>query len=105
MTLVTRVAVSVKPNVQNGDDLDIRPYCKVKVIPGGQLKDSCFVSGVVCHKNVSHKAMAREIINPRIMLLSGGIEFTRKENTIASLDTLLQQENEFLQILVQKLPR
>jgi hypothetical protein len=105
MTLVTRVAVNVKPNVRNGDDLDIRPYCKVKVIPGGDFKDSCFVSGVVCHKNVSHKAMAREIINPRIMLLSGGIEFTRKENTIASLDTLLQQENEFLQILVQKITK
>ena len=44
------------------------------------------------HKNVSHKKMARVISNAKIMMLSGGIEYTRTENRIASLDTLLEQE-------------
>ena len=47
--------------------------------------------------------MAREIINPSIMLLSGGIEFTRTENRIASLETLMEQESKYIEILVGKI--
>jgi 1-phosphatidylinositol-3-phosphate 5-kinase len=61
------------------------------------------MSGIVFCKNVSHKRMAKEIENPRIMLLSGGIEYTRTENRIASLDTLLEQEEKYLSILVTKI--
>ena len=63
------------------------------------------MSGVVFHKNVSHKAMAREIKNPRIMLLSGGIDYTRAEHRIASLNTLLEQEEKYLQILIAKITK
>jgi 1-phosphatidylinositol-3-phosphate 5-kinase len=35
--------------------------------------------------------------------LSGGIEFTRTENRIASLDTLLEQEDKYIEILVTKI--
>ena len=61
------------------------------------------MSGIIFHKNVSHKSMAKEIMNPRIMLLSGGIEYTRTENRIASLDTLLEQEEKYMEILVTKI--
>jgi len=47
--------------------------------------------------------MAREITNPSIMLLSGGIEFTRTENRIASLETLMEQESKYIEILVGKI--
>jgi hypothetical protein len=47
--------------------------------------------------------MAKKIENPRIMLLSGGIEFTRTENRIASLETLFDQEDKYLNILVGKI--
>jgi hypothetical protein len=67
----------------DGDLMDIRPYCKLKVIPGGSHKDSAYLSGVLFRKHVSHKRMAKEVQNPRIMLLSGGIEFNRMENHIA----------------------
>lgn len=73
------------------------------MIPGGNLGDSAFVSGIIFHKNVSHKTMAKEILNPRIMLLRGGIEYTRTENRIATLETLLEQESRYLQILVNKI--
>ena len=61
------------------------------------------MSGVVFRKTLSHKQMAKEVENPRIMLLSGGIEFTRTENRFASLDTLLEQEDKYMEILVGKI--
>ena len=103
LTLATRCCATVEPNVRNGDLLDIRPYCKIKVIPGGSYRDCAYLSGVVFRKTVSHKRMAREIENPRIMLLSGGIEFTRTENRIASLETLFEQEDKYMEILVGKI--
>ena len=103
MELATKCCSTVQPDVRKGDLLDLRPYCKIKVIPGGTIKDSAYMSGVVFRKVVSHKRMAKEINNPRIMLLSGGIEFTRTENRIASLDTLLEQEEKYIEILVGKI--
>ncbi|KAL7555127.1 hypothetical protein ACHAWF_018762, partial [Thalassiosira exigua] len=102
MTLATRCCATVEPDVKNGDLLDIRPYCKVKVIPGGSVEDSAYMSGVVFHKNVSHKKMSRGIQNCKIMMLSGGIEYTRTEK-VASLDTLLEQEERYMEILVTKI--
>ena len=77
------------------------------VIPGGSLKDSAYVSGVVFHKNVSHKSMIKEggVCNPRLMLLDGSIEYTRKENKITSIDTLLQQEEKYTEILLSKITK
>ena len=103
MTLATRCCATVEPDVKAGDLLDIRPYCKLKVIPGGSVEDSAYMSGVVFHKNVSHKKMATIIPNAKIMMLSGGIEYTRTENRIASLDTLLEQEERYMEILVTKI--
>eukprot|EP00934_Nitzschia_sp_Nitz4_P003840 Nitzschia sp. Nitz4//scaffold5_size260463//118602//124210//NITZ4_000980-RA/size260463-snap-gene-0.42-mRNA-1//-1//CDS//3329555334//3830//frame0 len=103
MGLVTRCCATVDPNVKGGDLLDIRPYVKIKVIPGGTYEDCAYVSGILFRKTVSHKKMAKEIPNPSIMLLSGGIEFTRTENRIASLETLMEQEGKYIEILVGKI--
>jgi len=103
LSLATRCCATVSPNVKKGDLLDIRPYVKVKVIPGGSYRDCAYMSGVIFRKTVSHKRMAREVENPRIMLLSGGIEFTRTENRIASLETLFEQEEKYTEILVGKI--
>ena len=69
--LVKEVVNYVDPDVRNGDSLDIRPYVKLKVIPGGALSDNAFINGVVFRKNVSHKKMASEKCNPRLLLLGG----------------------------------
>ena len=103
LTLATRSCATVEPNVQQGDLLDIRPYCKLKVIPGGEPRDCAYLSGVLFRKTVSHKRMAKELRNPTILLLSGGIEFTRAENRIASLETLFEQESKYMEILVGKI--
>lgn len=103
LTLATRCCATVEPNVKNGDLIDIRPYCKIKVISGGHLDDCAYLSGVVFRKMVSHKRMAKELNNPRIMLLSGGIEFARHENQIASFEALFEQEQKYMEILVGKI--
>ena len=36
MSLVREVVSSVDPNVRKGDCLDIKPYVKLKVIPGNK---------------------------------------------------------------------
>jgi hypothetical protein len=69
--LVKEVVNYVDPDVRSGDSLDIRPYVKLKVIPGGQLSDNAFINGVVFRKNVSHKKMANEKFHPRLLLLGG----------------------------------
>ena len=49
--------------------------------------------------------MAKEILNPRIMVLANGIEYTRTENRILTLETLLEQENRYFQILITKITK
>ncbi len=75
------------------------------MIPGGSLNDSTFMSGVIFKKNVSHAKMAKTIPNPKIMLLQGSIEYTRTENRILTLETLMEQESRYLQILVTKITK
>lgn len=50
---------SVDPNVKGGDFLDIRPYVKMKLIPGGRRDECRYVDGIVFRKNVTHKTMPR----------------------------------------------
>ena len=103
LMLATKCSFTVRPNIKKGDLLDIRMYSKVKVIPGGNLNESAYMSGIIFPKNVNHKSMAREIVNPKVMLLSGGIEFSRTEHRIASLQTLLEQEEKYMEILGTKI--
>lgn len=50
---------TVDPNVKERDLLDIRPYVKIKLIPGGHRDESRYVDGIVFRKNVTHKNMPR----------------------------------------------
>mmetsp|Transcript_31801 Transcript_31801/g.68845 ORF Transcript_31801/g.68845 Transcript_31801/m.68845 type:complete len:2148 (-) Transcript_31801:1362-7805(-) len=100
MLHASRCCATVEPNVKKGDLLDIRPYCKVKVISGGFVSDCSYMSGVIFRKNVTHKSMAKGIASPTIMLLSGGLDYTQR---IASLDTLREQEDTYMEILVNKI--
>ena len=60
--LVRDVVSSVDPNVKRGDSLDIRPYVKIKIIPGGTLEECMYIDGVVYRKAVSHKKMMDEVL-------------------------------------------
>jgi hypothetical protein len=101
--LVREVVAFVDPDVRAGDSLDIRPYVKLKIIPGGTLEENAFVNGVVFRKNVAHKKMSSPRTNPRILLLGGGIDFQREDWRLSSLETLIEQEDRYTEILVDKI--
>ena len=85
--------------------MDIREYVEIKIIPGGQMHENAYVGGVVFRKNVSDKRMTARgsISKPRVLLLAGGIEFQRSDAKFSSLETLIEQENKYLEILVEKI--
>ncbi|KAJ8574829.1 hypothetical protein ON010_g4384 [Phytophthora cinnamomi] len=64
-----------------------------------------WLAGTVCHKHLSHKQMARQVVNPRILLFACGISYDRSNGTgrMSSLDTLLEQEKSYMAILVDKI--
>ncbi|KAJ3024266.1 1-phosphatidylinositol-3-phosphate 5-kinase [Thoreauomyces humboldtii] len=102
LNIMLKACDSIQPDVRAGDFIDIRHYVKIKKIPGGQPRDSEYVSGVVCSKNVAHKKMLRSISNPKILLLTFALEYQRVENQFLSLEPLLSQEREHLKILVSR---
>lgn len=93
----------VEPDVQRGDDMDIRHYIKLKKIPGGRPGDTSYVSGIVFSKNVALKSMARSIHQPRIAIVTFAIEYARHQSHFMSLDPVIAQEREYLRNLVGRI--
>ncbi|KAF5027704.1 hypothetical protein F66182_188 [Fusarium sp. NRRL 66182] len=93
----------VDPDVAKGEDMDIRHYVKLKRIPGGKPGDTAYVSGVVFTKNLALKSMPRRIINPRVMLVTFPIEYQRHQQHFMSLQPVIEQEKEFLRVVVQRI--
>lgn len=98
--ILLRATDDVDPDVQGGDDMDIRNYVKLKRIPGGKPADTSYVSGLVFTKNIALKSMSRFVANPRILLISFPIEYARYEQHFMSLDPVIRQEREYLKNLV-----
>ncbi|KAK5126571.1 hypothetical protein LTR85_009505 [Meristemomyces frigidus] len=93
----------VEPDVQQGDDMDVRHYIKLKKVPGGKPGDTSYVSGVVFSKNVALKSMARSIRNPRIAIVTFSIEYARHHTHFMSLEPVIAQEREYLHNLVGRI--
>ncbi|CAL8576848.1 Mitochondrial distribution and morphology protein 12 [Xanthoria parietina] len=93
----------VNPDVQNGDDIDIRHYVKLKKIPGGKPDDTLYVSGLVFSKNLALKSMPRNIPHPSILILTFPLEYARHQQHFMSLEPVIRQEREFLQNLVNRI--
>lgn len=93
----------VNPDVDRGDDIDVRNYIKLKKIPGGRPRDTAYVSGVVFTKNVALRSMPRSIPNPRIVIITFAIEYARHQAHFMSLDPVIAQEREYLRNLVSRI--
>ncbi|WPG97509.1 Hypothetical protein R9X50_00028600 [Acrodontium crateriforme] len=93
----------VEPDVQGGDDMDIRHYVKLKKVPGGRPGDTSYVSGIVFSKNVALKSMATSIRNPRIAIVTFAIEYSRHQQQFMSLAPVISQEKEYLGNLVNRI--
>lgn len=93
----------VNPDVDRGDDIDVRNYIKLKKIPGGKPRDTAYVSGVVFSKNVALRSMPRNIPNPRIVIITFAIEYARHQAHFMSLEPVIAQEREYLRNLVNRI--
>ena len=88
---------------RQGPDMDVRRYVKIKKIPGGAPKDSEYVDGAVITKNVAHKSMTRSQRNPRVMLVTFPLEFSRVEGQYMQFGQIVRQEKEYLGNLVSRI--
>lgn len=93
----------INPDVQRGDDIDVRHYVKLKRIPGGRPGDTSYVSGLVFTKNVALKSMPRSIGNPNILILTFALEYARRQQHFMSLEPVIRQEREYLHNLVSRI--
>jgi 1-phosphatidylinositol-3-phosphate 5-kinase len=93
----------VNMDIKRNDDMDIRHYIKLKKIPGGRPGDTAYVSGVVFTKNLALKSMARNILSPRILLLTFPLEYARHNSQFMSLQPVIAQEREYLSNLVKRI--
>ena len=88
---------------RQGQDMDVRRYVKIKKIPGGTPRDSEYVNGAVITKNVAHKQMSRLQVNPRVMLVTFPLEFSRVEGQYMHFGQILRQEKEYLGNLASRI--
>jgi hypothetical protein len=100
--LLQQAVSTVTPEVHRGDVADIRAYVNIETCAGGMVSDCQYIDGVICNKNIAHRKMRRRILQPRIVLLRGALEFMRSGQRLASLETLHDQEDEYVSILVAK---
>ena len=68
-----------KKSSANGS-IDIKRFARVEKIPGGQLEESQVLDGVMLNKDVVHPAMARQLKNPRVLLLDCPLEYKKGES-------------------------
>ncbi|KAF5745205.1 hypothetical protein HS088_TW07G00787 [Tripterygium wilfordii] len=102
-TIAWQAANYVKPDTSRGGSMDPGDYVKVKCIAAGSRSDSALVRGIVCTKNIKHKRMTTEYKNPRLLLLGGALESQSVSNQLASFNTLMQQENDHLKMIMSKI--
>jgi len=103
INLATMAATSVRLNPHPGSPMDIRPFVKVKSVPGGTIGESCCVDGIVFRQNILHKKMTKAFNNPRIMMIASCIGFHRTYCKLLSFETLLEQEQKYTHIIIEKI--
>ncbi|KAI9376703.1 hypothetical protein BJX61DRAFT_488915 [Aspergillus egyptiacus] len=101
--ILLKATDEVDPEVQSGDDMDIRHYIKLKKIPGGRPGDTSYVSGLVFSKNVALKSMPRSIAQPKVLIIGFALEYARHQQQFMSLEHVIRQEREFLENLVSRI--
>ncbi len=101
--ILLKATDTVDPDVQRGDDIDIRHYVKLKKIPGGKPGDTSYISGLVFTKNLALKSMPRSIQRPSILIITFALEYARHEQHFMSLEPVIRQEREYLENLVGRI--
>lgn len=76
---VRTVATSDATN-KDVKSVDLKRYARIEKVPGGDVEDSCVLSGLMVNKDVTHPKMRRKIDNPRIILLDCPLEYKKGES-------------------------
>ncbi|KAE9550665.1 hypothetical protein FO519_006126 [Halicephalobus sp. NKZ332] len=90
-------AISVEKHGHH--EIDIKRYCRIEKIPGGEIADSRVVKGVVLNKDIVHPKMSRRIEKPRVILLDCSLEYKKGESQTA---LELMKEEDFSKVLEQE---
>ncbi|CAM9103170.1 unnamed protein product [Heterosigma akashiwo] len=85
-------------------EVDIKRYCRVEKIPGGEMGDCRVLDGVMFNKDITHPKMRKSIENPRVMLLDCSLEYKKGESQTnveitkeEDWNTLLRMEEEYIE--------
>lgn len=88
-------------------EVDLKRYCRIEKIPGGDITESVVIPGVVIPKDVTHSKMRRRIENPRVILLDCSLEYNKSGNSVTqSVDKapdwekIMKQEEEQVKKMV-----
>jgi hypothetical protein len=93
----------VWPSVRYRDDNpNINSYVRIVCEDSISPPESFIVNGVAFFKNVAHRRMNTHIPQPRILIMEGSAEYCSSEAKLISMDTVINLEAEFNQILVKK---
>lgn len=94
--MAIRAVEIVRESLKGKERMDIKNLVRIEKIPGGVLEETQLIEGVVLNKDILHPDMKRCIANPRIVLLSGGLEY-RKGESMTNVE--LMKEGDFTRML------
>jgi len=100
--LACRAATAVTPQVHCGDRINISAFVNIKAVPGGEVSECRFVNGVVARQRAASRACCSHA-SPRVLLLACGLQWARDKVALCSFDTLLEQEQRYTEMLVQRI--
>ena len=102
--LVSRAAKMYKSShLRETRVMDVDAHVQVKKLPGGARGDSAVMRGVCFRKNLAHKKMVSSQEHPRLLLLSGALEYQRSEHRLSSMDALRESEHDYLKVVVSRI--
>ncbi|CAN6459146.1 unnamed protein product [Victoria cruziana] len=90
-TLSWEAAVLVKPEANEGKEMDPGCYVKVKCLASGLPSQSKLIKGLVFKKNAAHKRMPSKVQNPKLLLVRGVLG--QDTNGLSSLSSLKQEKD------------
>ncbi|XP_024081526.1 1-phosphatidylinositol 3-phosphate 5-kinase isoform X2 [Cimex lectularius] len=103
--LACRVVKNIRPERAKtwSEAMDIRQYVHIKKVSGGERRECEIIQGLVCSKNLTHRAMPKKMVDPQILLLGSAIMYQRVEGKYLSLEPAIMQEHDYLQRAVSKI--
>ncbi|KAF3784719.1 putative 1-phosphatidylinositol-3-phosphate 5-kinase [Nymphaea thermarum] len=90
-SLSWEAAILVKPEANEGREMDPGCYVKVKCIASGLPSQSELIKGLVFKKNAAHKRMPSKVQNPKLLLVRGVLG--QDANGLSSLNSLKQEKD------------